>query len=78
MTKYTYRFRLYPTEEQKIFLNKSIGCVRFVCNYLFSKAKEDYKDGKKWNRYEYKKLLLSLKNNMIFLMKLTLNPCSKQ
>lgn len=26
------RVRLYPTEEQKVLINKTIGCVRFVYN----------------------------------------------
>ena len=28
-----YKFRLYPTQTQKVLLNKTFGCVRFVWNY---------------------------------------------
>jgi len=34
----SYKFRLYPNKEQKIFINKSIGSCRFVYNYFL-----DYK-----------------------------------
>ena len=35
-----YKFRLYPNYEQRILLNKSFGCTRFVYNYYLSIAKE--------------------------------------
>nr|DAK38053.1 MAG TPA: endonuclease [Caudoviricetes sp.] len=28
-----YKFRLYPTQKQRVLLNKTFGCVRFVWNY---------------------------------------------
>jgi len=68
MADYAYKFRLYPTAEQKEFITKSIGCVRFVYNYMLYKAKEDYeKHGTKWNLYAYKKLLPQLKQQYPFL-----------
>ena len=27
-----YKFRLYPTDDQKILINKTLGCKRFVYN----------------------------------------------
>ena len=65
---YVYRFRLYPTKEQVEFLNRQIGHCRFVYNKLLEIAKENYeKEGKKWNYYEYKKLLPKLKGESPFL-----------
>ena len=65
---YVYRFRLYPTKEQTEFLNKQIGHCRFVYNKLLETAKENHeKEGKKWNYYEYKKLLPKLKEEYPFL-----------
>jgi len=65
---YVYRFRLYPTEEQVEFLNRQIGHCRFVYNKLLEIAKESYeKERKKWNYYEYKKLLPELKKEFPFL-----------
>ena len=29
----SYKFRLYPTEEQKVLLRKHFGCCRFVYNW---------------------------------------------
>ncbi|MBL1351849.1 MAG: helix-turn-helix domain-containing protein, partial [Zetaproteobacteria bacterium] len=29
-----YKFRIYPTDEQKVFFAKHFGCVRFVYNHL--------------------------------------------
>jgi len=65
---YVYRFRLYPTKEQEEFLNRQIGHSRFVYNKLLEIAKENYeKEGKKWNYYEYKRLLPKLKEKYPFL-----------
>ena len=35
-----YKFRIYPNDNQKVLLNKSFGCTRFVYNYYLSKIKE--------------------------------------
>lgn len=65
---YVYRFRLYPNREQEGFLNRQIGHCRFVYNKLLEIAKRDYgQEGKKWNYYEYKKLLPKLKEEFPFL-----------
>lgn len=42
-----YKFRLYPTMEQQILINKTLGCNRFVYNYYLSKKQEQYKLTKK-------------------------------
>ena len=42
-----YKYRLYPTEEQKIQLSKTFGCVRFVYNYYLEKKMELYKTEKR-------------------------------
>ena len=36
------RVRLYPTEEQKILIDKTFGCVRFVYNQTLEKCKQLY------------------------------------
>ena len=36
-----YKFRLYPTEEQKILIHKTFGCSRFVYNYYLNYQKEN-------------------------------------
>ena len=44
-----YKFRIYPNDKQRILLNKSFGCVRFVYNYYLDKAKKE----KNINAYSY-------------------------
>ena len=36
-----YKFRLYPTDEQKILIHKTFGCSRFVYNYYLNYQKEN-------------------------------------
>ena len=35
-----YKFRIYPNDNQKVLLNKSFGCTRFVYNYYLFKIEE--------------------------------------
>lgn len=39
-----YKFRIYPTKEQEILINKTFGCSRFVFNYFLAKWNETYKE----------------------------------
>ena len=38
-----YRFRIYPTIEQELLLQKTFGCVRYVYNYYLDKRQTLYK-----------------------------------
>lgn len=42
--KKRYRFRIYPTEEQKQFLAKTFGCCRYVYNRALTDAKLEYEN----------------------------------
>jgi putative transposase len=42
-----YKYRIYPTKEQEIQLNKTFGSCRFVYNQLLAKKIESYKGDKK-------------------------------
>ena len=57
-----YVFRLYPTKEQGILIEKSIGCSRFIYNYFLNISKEE-----KINAYNYIKKLPKLINEYIWL-----------
>ena len=35
MINKTYRFRIYPTKEQEVLLNKHFGHSRWTYNYFF-------------------------------------------
>lgn len=37
-----YKYRIYPTQEQAVLINKTIGCARFVYNTLLADAKKQY------------------------------------
>lgn len=43
---YTYKYRIYPTEQQKEIFAKHFGCCRFVYNYFLNKEKEYYLNNK--------------------------------
>jgi putative transposase len=60
--KYTYKFRLEPTDEQKILLNKHFGSVRWTYNYFLNQRKEEYLNNKKsLNYYDQAKELTQIK-----------------
>ena len=51
-----YIFRLYPTLEQKVLIEKSFGCYRYIYNYFLSKT-----NGKSYiNKFDYIKELPTL------------------
>ena len=58
-----YKFRLYPTEEQRILINKTLGCKRFVYNYYLNYLK----DNNSINRFDLHKDLPKLKEENEFL-----------
>ena len=41
-----YKYRIYPTEEQKVLLAKTFGCCRFVYNWALNLKIEVYKQEK--------------------------------
>ena len=36
-----YKFRLYPSDNQKKLINKTYGCTRFIYNHFLNKCKEE-------------------------------------
>ena len=58
MTIYkTYKFRMYPSDEQRNLLNNFLGSSRFIYNYFLKEKETRYKDG---YNYFLKKMLLDL------------------
>lgn len=43
-----FKYRIYPTEQQKIQMGKTFGCCRFVYNQILSKKINSYKVDKKY------------------------------
>ena len=58
-----YKFRLYPTYDQKILIHKTLGCKRFVYNYYLNYLK----DNSGINRFDLHKDLPKLKEENEFL-----------
>ena len=59
MIKYTYKFRLKPTKEQEIMLNKHFGSVRWSYNYFLNQRKEEYLNNKKSITYNKQSSVLT-------------------
>lgn len=58
----SYKFRLYPTQEQAEQIQKTFGCCRFVWNhYLYLRKKKYKENGYIMNYYECSKDMTGLK-----------------
>ena len=56
------KYRLYPTEEQSVLLNKHIGCVRFLYNLALETKQMAWAGSRvDLNRYDLQKQLVDLK-----------------
>lgn len=58
-----YKFRLYPSIEQQILINKTLGCTRLIYNNMLAKKRED----NSLSRFDMNKLIPSLKEEYPFL-----------
>ena len=63
-----YKFRIYPNKHQKVLINKTFGCCRFVYNYYLNKRKKLYEEENISFTYNMcSKDLTSLKRELIWL-----------
>ena len=68
VVKKSVRVRLYPTEGQKILINQTIGCARFVYNQTLADCKQSYEQSKHFpSQNERIKNLVPLKEKYKFL-----------
>ena len=67
---YTYNYRLYPTEEQEVLLDKHFGCSRFVYNYYLNKEQQHYLNNKEYIETKRVKGYLNYYDNANSLTKL--------
>ena len=58
-----YKFRMYPSVEQSILINKTFGCARFIYNYFLNKCK----DNKYIKAYDMCKMLKELQEEYSWL-----------
>lgn len=42
----SYKFRLYPNQEQRIYLAKTLGCTRFIYNQMLADRIKSYEENK--------------------------------
>jgi putative transposase len=65
---YSYKFRLYPSVDQRILLAKHFGSSRYLYNYFLTKRKEAYLDSKTTlNYYDNARELTELKKELTWL-----------
>lgn len=68
VVKKRVRVRLYPAEKQKILMDKTFGCARFVYNQTLADCKQSYEQSKHFpSQNERIKNLVSLKEKYEFL-----------
>ena len=73
-----YRFRFYPTEEQKEQLENTFGSVRFVYNYFLERRQSEWNNHKKSMSYvDTAKELTQLKSAKPWLCAIS-NVCLQQ
>lgn len=59
-----FKYRIYPSSEQKELIHKHFGCVRWVYNYALNKKIAEYQTSKKsLSRFDLQKDLPLLKKN---------------
>lgn len=63
-----FKFRIYPTNEQKVLLGKTFGCCRLVFNYFLNMSKTKYENDSVTLKYkDYAEMLNELKREKEFL-----------
>lgn len=64
----SYKFRIYPNQQQRILLTKTFGCCRFVYNYYLNKRIKLYKESEQYfGYYDCCKDLTTIKEDMEWL-----------
>ena len=68
VVKKSVRVRLYPSDSQKVLIDKTIGCARFVYNQTLTDCKRSYEQTKHFpSKNERLKNLVPLKEKYVFL-----------
>ena len=64
----TYKFRIYPNEQQSMQMQKIFGCTRFVYNYYLAMRKKVYEESKEtFNFYDCALDMTKLKKDHVWL-----------
>lgn len=66
--EYSYRFRIYPNDEQRSLISRTFGCARFVYNHFLNLRKEAYEvSGEAINYVKSSAMLTQLKKDLAWL-----------
>jgi len=66
--EYSYKFRFYPNNEQKVLISRTFGCSRFVYNHFLALRKDAYEsNGETINYVKSSALLTQLKKELTWL-----------
>ena len=61
----SYKYKIKPTEDQKVLLNKHFGSIRFAYNYFLNERKFEYETNKQTLNYnDNSAALTKLKKNI--------------
>lgn len=69
----SYKYRIYPTDTQKVLLDKHFGCVRFIYNLALETKIEAYKKGVSLSTYELNKQITDLKKDCVWLKEVSVS-----
>ena len=70
-----YRYRIYPTEDQTVFLNRQFGSVRYVYNWALALGTTTYQtQGTGITRFQMDKRLTALKQELPWLQEIAAQP----
>lgn len=67
MAKKAYKYRFYPTKEQRELLEQTFGCCRFVYNYMLRWRMDGWYEGKRRSYLDSSKQLTLIKRQPEFL-----------
>jgi putative transposase len=64
----SFKYRIYPTKNQEMLLEKHFGCMRFVFNRFLNERQEEYlNNGNSLNYYDNASSLTELKKDLVWL-----------
>ncbi len=64
----SFKYRIYPTKEQEVLIEKHFGCCRFVFNKFLNERKEEYlNNGNSLNYYDNAKSMTDMKKELLWL-----------
>lgn len=72
-----YKYRIYPTPEQAILMEKHFGCVRFIYNLALETKIEAYKRGVNLTCYDLQRQVTDLKKDCDWLNEISRNSIDK-